>query len=92
MLSDECKNRLYNWEFNQAFKLLRQAQATDNEAALVRSLSLVFGDIGHQGGNMAEIVRGAVAYLIGDDYEEELLPDPYDEPGAENGPWPIGLG
>jgi hypothetical protein len=79
VLSDECKGRLYNWKFRQAQNALHQERATVDEDALVKALASVFGDVGHFGGNLSEIVRSAVFTLIGDyddsyGYEDDWQP------------------
>ena len=72
MLSDDCKKLLWSWKFQSAAnELLRNRRnATDDEYLIVRALAGSYGDVAIPfAGSMGEIVRGAVLFLIGPDYE-----------------------
>ena len=65
MLTEECKNRLENWKFDQAKEYLADSNPTDREQELVDALAAVFGNGGWLFGQIEIIVGAAVETLIG---------------------------
>lgn len=81
MLTDTCKDHLFNWRFQRAADdLVREIHSspristlpTEDEKDLIRALSRAFGDVVPFGGAQGEIVRAAVRLLVGPDYEGEI--------------------
>jgi hypothetical protein len=59
MLNDKCKNRLYNYKFEQALMYLDDS-ATEVEHDLVMSLASTFGNPGLMGGRMGDVVAASL--------------------------------
>lgn len=59
------RGRLFNWKFNSALKYLEgeSEEVVEN----VKSLDRLFESCGHFGGDLGNLVRLAVLYLIGDE-------------------------
>ena len=69
MLSDEVKDRLYNWKFEQAWRRLTHGDdssaPTEDEAALVEALSDMLGNPGWFEGNLGTVIDAALAPIAG---------------------------
>ena len=79
-LSPAVQSRLYNWKFTSAQRQLTvdgYDDATDDERDTITTLARVFGDCGYFYGELASVIRGCVAWLLGQplDAPETWLPD-----------------
>ncbi len=75
-LSTAVQSRLYNWKFSSAHDHLMVhdlKDATEDEREAIAALARVFGNCGYFYGELASIVRGCVAWLLG---------QPLDGPGG----------
>ncbi len=70
-LSERVEGRLYNWKFATAAEFYRQDNEVpdEEEGALIEALSETFGNCGHFDGHLATVIRAAVIFLIGNDYD-----------------------
>lgn len=74
MISPDVASRLWNWKFESAAasmhaeddKLPRGASSayTDDEASMINGLNRLFGNVGYFNGEMSDLVRGAVAWIL----------------------------
>jgi hypothetical protein len=67
--SDKLIGRIYNWKFKSALKYMK-GQRIDIQD-LIRTLATLFGNEGWMDGLVADLVKTAEQYLLGDDLEEE---------------------
>lgn len=66
-LSSAVQSRLYNWKFSSAQCQLRVDDyegVTEDERESIAALARVFGDCGYFYGELANVVRGCVAWLL----------------------------
>lgn len=80
MLNDKVKDRLLNWKFESARRILLDeaygatgaSNPASDELETVIALAQMFGDSGWFWGSMADVVRAAVWYLGVVDPEDEV--------------------
>jgi hypothetical protein len=78
LLNKNLVSRLENWKFDSAETAADDdsVQLDDDQQSVISSLSTVFGNVGHFHGDLAEIIRAAVNYVIGvqhgESYEEKI--------------------
>lgn len=67
-LTENTKNRLYNWKFAQALTAAKNQDQlpTTDEILAIKALADAFGSCGWFDGTMATIIQMAVHDLIGD--------------------------
>jgi hypothetical protein len=69
VLSDEVKDRLVNWKFEQAWRRLTHGDdssaPTQEEAEVVQALADMLGDPGWFEGNLGVVIDAALTTLTG---------------------------
>jgi uncharacterized membrane protein len=78
MLNENLVSRLENWKFDSAETAADDdsVQLDDDQQSVISALSAVFGNVGHFHGDLSEIIRAAVNYVLGvqhgESYEEKV--------------------